>query len=330
MALGEGHPFADPERGKFFAGVEEMPDFPEDPGMAEGGAADHDPVHPVALESLAGPGGRVDVAVADDGDVHPGIGLDRPDEGPVRLALVHLAAGPAVDGEGGDAGVLQALGQLDDDLGTLVPAETGLDGHRLPDGFDDGPGDGDHLVGILHHAAAGAPAGDFRDRAAEVDVDEVGAVATRDFRGTVGHPGGIDHRLGDAAVDLDADGGFFRGGLHLGDGLDGVADQAVGGDEFGIDEAGTLLFAEDAERGVRDVLHRREQQWPVPYVKIPDFHSSDLQKYEKDGYLCGDNTEIFGYETDSSCFMCDGGGFSSGGRPGNGPDADGTELPGHP
>ena len=204
--------------------------------------------------------------------MHPGIVLDLPDEGPVRLALVHLAAGAAVDGQGLDADVLQALGQLHDDLGAVVPAQAGLDGDGLADGLDDGLGDGDHLVRLAHHAAAGAPAGDLADRAAEVDVDEVAAVTAHEFGGMVGHLRGPHHRVGVAAVDLDADGGLFVRVCILAYGLLGVSDQAFGRDELRIDHVGALLAAYSPEGSVGHVLHRRQQHRLVSQVYVPYLH----------------------------------------------------------
>ena len=88
----------------------------------------------------------------------------------------------------------------------------------------------------------------------------------------VRHLGGIHHGLGDVPVDLDAHGGLLLEGVHLGNGLGGIADESVGGNEFGIDHVGALLAAEHPERHVRHVLHRSEKHGAFPKVQIPYFH----------------------------------------------------------
>ena len=240
--------------------------------MAEARAAHHDPVHAVAVEHLLRALRGIDVAVADDGNVHPGIVLDFADEGPVGLALVHLAAGAAVDGEGLDAHVLQPFGEVHDDLGAVVPAQAGLHRDGCLDGFHDGFRDGDELVRLAHHAAAGAPARDLGHRAAPVDVDRVGPVPAGELRRAVGHPGRIDHRLGDVPVDLDRDGGLLLERAHLGDGLRGVADEPVRGDELGRDHRRPGLAAQDAEGRVRHVLHRRQHHGALAQVDVRYLH----------------------------------------------------------
>jgi hypothetical protein len=46
-----------------------MFDLIEDPGIADGSPADHDPVHAIAIAVLAGFFGGFDVAVTEDGDM---------------------------------------------------------------------------------------------------------------------------------------------------------------------------------------------------------------------------------------------------------------------
>ena len=86
-------------------------------------------------------------------------------------------------------------------------------------------------------------------------------MATRQFGGPVGHPGGVHHGLGDAPVDLDGNRRFRLERPHLRDGFGGVADQSVGGDEFGRDHGCTGLPAQDAEGRVRHVFHGRQDHW---------------------------------------------------------------------
>ena len=118
----------------------------------------------------------------------------------------------------------------------------------------------------------GAPAGDLRHRAAPVDVDRVGPVPAGELRRAVGHAGRIDHRLGDMPVDLDRDGGLLLERAHLGDGLRGVPDEPVRGDELGRDHRRPGLAAQDAEGRVRHVLHRRQHHGALAQVDVCNLH----------------------------------------------------------
>ena len=79
------------------------------------------------------------------------------------------------------------------------------------------------------------------------------------FLGVCGHARSVHHGLWDAAVDLHGHGGLFLQGMHLGDGLLDVPHQAVRAHELGGDHGGARLPAQDAETGVRDVLHGRQR-----------------------------------------------------------------------
>ena len=179
--------------------------------------------------------------------MHPRVPLDLPDECPVSLSLVHLAAGPTVDRECLDARVLKPLGQFHDNLAALVPAETGLDRDRLADSLDDPPGDHHHLVRILHHPGTRPPAGDLADRAAEVDVDQVTAVSADNLFRMVCHSGGLNHRVRIASVDLYPDRSLAVRGLELGVGLPGVPDQPLRRNEFRVGHVRSLLPAYSSE-----------------------------------------------------------------------------------
>ena len=71
-----------------FAGVKKMFDLVEDPGIADSGPADHDPVHAVTVPVLEGFFGRFDITVAEDGNTDAGIILYPGDQGPVGKTLI--------------------------------------------------------------------------------------------------------------------------------------------------------------------------------------------------------------------------------------------------
>ena len=132
----------------------------------------------------------------------------------------------------------------------MVPAHAHLEGDRDRDGAGgrfENAGGGDF---VAHQGAAGHLAdGDFLDRTAEIDVDDIGAAADGDAGG-LGHGGGVAARQLDrgwAAVHL----GHAQGGLVL-------AHHGPGGDHLGDDEAGAEFAGEAAERQVGDAGHRRQ------------------------------------------------------------------------
>ena len=126
---------------KLFARFQIVFHFLEYPRPSEAGAAYHDGVHTVALETLEGTLRGGDVAVTDDGDVYARILLHLADEGPVGFARVHLRAGTAMDGQGADAAILQLLGQGDDNFVFGIPAEAGFHGDGYLHRVDHGAGD---------------------------------------------------------------------------------------------------------------------------------------------------------------------------------------------
>ena len=77
-----------------------------------------------------------------------------------------------------------------------------------------------------------------------------------ELRGAVRHPGGLHHRFGYVAIDLDSHRRFILPRAHLRKGLVRIADQPVGRDEFGIYGGSPLLSAQNAEGCVGDVFHR--------------------------------------------------------------------------
>ena len=205
--------------------------------------------------------------------MHPRVPLDLPDECPVGLALVHLAARPTVDRECLDARVLKPLGQFHDDLAALVPAETGLDRDRLADGLDYPFRDHHHLVGVLHHSRASSTASDLAHRAAEIDVDHVASVSAHKFVRMVSHSRGLHHRVRVAAVDLDAYRSLRVGGLEFGVGLFSVPDQPFGRNELSVGHVRSLLPAYPSEGSVCHILHRSQKHGPYSKIYVAYCHN---------------------------------------------------------
>ena len=204
-----------------------MPYLPENPWMPERCPAYHYAVNSVSVKCFPSLFRRIDVPVADDWNMHPRIVLYLTYKSPVCLALVHLAPGPSVYGKCLNAGILKSFCQIHYDFRVLVPAETGLYGHRLLHGVHYHFRDHHHLVRLPHHPRAGSASCNLAHRTAEVDVNQIAAVAPGYFSGGFRHPGSLHHRIRIVSVDLDAYRGFLVRGLHLGDGLGGIPDEAV-------------------------------------------------------------------------------------------------------
>ena len=146
----------------------------EDPRTAKAGSANHDTIHAVAVKAFARTLGGGDVAIADDGDVHAWIVFHLANQGPVGLTGVHLRASAAMNGQRLDAAILQLLGQVNDNLMALIPAQAGLDRHRHFYRINHGTRDFEHQGDILQHTRSGTLASHALHGAAKVDVKHIG------------------------------------------------------------------------------------------------------------------------------------------------------------
>ena len=126
-----------------------------------------------------------------------------------------------MDRQCGNTGILQAFGQLHDNLAVIIPTQARLDRHGEFDRLDHAPRNLDHLVGLAHHPAPRAAPRNLIDRTTEIDVYQV-------WMGFFRPDGGFHQGIGQMTVDLDADRPFRIRYLHLGDGLGRITDQSVG------------------------------------------------------------------------------------------------------
>jgi hypothetical protein len=119
---------------------------------------------------------------------------------------------------------------------------------------DHGANDPVHLVEVPEASRAAVALHDLLDRAAEVDVDELGSVVLRDQPGRLGHGGGV------GTIDLNADGTLHL--LELGT-LKRGADPAPDGlrrEEFGDHDVGTHPPAHLAVWRLGDAGHGCEDE----------------------------------------------------------------------
>ena len=272
MPLGKCNPLFHRQQRKLLSGAKIVLYLAENPRMPEAGPAYHNSVNSVTLKCLRSLRTVANVPVTDNGNLHPRVCLHRANQAPVRASSVHLAASPSVYGQRTDADILKPFGKLHDNLRIFVPAEPGLDRNRLADSFNHGLGDSHHLVRLTHHARTCSSAGNLRNRTAEVDVYNVGAVPPGNLGGLVRHPRRVHHRLWNVPVNLDSDRSFFFQRPHLRYRLDRIPYKSVRGNKFSIDHICSLLAAQDAERHVRDILHRSKQNWPITQIQITYLH----------------------------------------------------------
>ena len=90
---------------------------------------------------------------------------------------------------------------------------------------------------------------DLFDRTPVVNVDDVWLNALGDFDGCA-------HYLNIVSKNLDADGFSASKMSSLGNTLSSVADECLGGDEFGIHEVRAVFFADCAKGRIADIFHR--------------------------------------------------------------------------
>ena len=101
--------------------------------------------------------------------------LDRANRGPVRTALVELAAGAPMHGDEAHARLLGAARQFRRVDRAIIPAEPHLERDRHRDRADRGFDQRQRVIEIAHQRRAGLAAGHVPRRTTHVDVDDVGA-----------------------------------------------------------------------------------------------------------------------------------------------------------
>src|SRR3954451_2522789 len=172
-------------------------DLLEDPGVAERPARQQDGGHAGLLVGLARLlRGRQAAGQEDRGGQRLG---ELTGQLVVRLPLVLLGGVARVEPDPGHARVLdQAAGDLEAAPVARHEPRAQLDGYRQPAPLYRRARDGDGLLRVLEKGGAGAGLHDLLDRAAHVDVDQVGA-------GLTGLLGGDLHHLRVVAEELDRD-----------------------------------------------------------------------------------------------------------------------------
>lgn len=226
----------------------------EDPGVLGRCPADQDAVATGLPQHLESVFGFLDVAVAEDGDRN---GLleagNRVPTGPGR-ASKHLPRGPGVQGHGVESFPFSDSSQLEVVLPGLVEPQAELDGqgdgHRPAAGRQDRAGE----LEISHQGAARAAFQDLVGRTAHVDVAGVGAQS-------LDLPGGLGHRRGVRAVDLDRNRPLLFGEVHQLERPAHSSYQSFRGNELHRHQAHAADAADNqAEIPIRHPRHRGEDE----------------------------------------------------------------------
>ena len=252
------------------SGLKIVLDLLKDPRPTKAAASYHDSIHSVSVKTLLGTLRCSDIAVAYDRDLHPGILLDLTYKRPVCLPGVHLCTGTAVYGQGLDSAILQLLGQFDNYLALIIPSQTGLDCNGNLYRIHHRTGNLQHLGYVLQHTGAAALACHLLDRTAKVQVQYIRP-------GSLNHLGGTYHSLRILTVNLDShrallitDGQFLHGTVNL-------TYQGIARHKLGIDHIGPEPLAEQAESGIRNILHRGQKHRLLSKIYISYLHPDKLE-----------------------------------------------------
>ena len=184
----------------------------------------------------------------------PKTGMRRPlgdagNQPPIRLAGIRLSGRAAVDGDRRGSCVLDHPGEQRGVNRFVIPAGPHFDSHRNSDGLGHRANDARRVLGLAHQAAPGIVFGNLRDRAAHVDVHDVGAHALDDLRG-VGHLDRV------AAKNLNGYWPLFLGVLGVLERAIDATHEAFGTHHFRHDEAAPAApFDQPAECRIRHAGH---------------------------------------------------------------------------
>ncbi len=176
-----------------------------------------------------------------------------------------------MNGERGDAAILQLLGKVHDVLAGVVPAQARLHRDGDIDGTHHGTRDVEQQRDVAQHACAGTLACHLFHRAAKVDVDDLGGSLLRDARR-------LDHGVHVATIDLDGSRTLTRIDVQLAHRAADAPHQRLGAHKLGVDHVGTLLAAYQAKRRIGDVLHGSEHHRTSAQVDVSYFHAAKLRK----------------------------------------------------
>src|SRR5580704_622405 len=218
----------------------------ENPGIGGGGSADHYGVAAGFADHALGVLGRVDVPIADDGNLHRL--FYRGNDSPVGGTGVPLQPRARVHRDAFNTNAFRHFGDLDGDDGVLVPSGAKLDSERNFDGGANGFENFSEERKIAQQAGA-ATLNDFLGGTAEIDVH--GVIAE-----VFDHACGFGHDVWIRAEELRGDGVLIFLEIEIAQCFGGAAGDAFGAGELRHEQAATAETANDAaEKRVRHASH---------------------------------------------------------------------------
>ena len=210
------------------------------------------------------------IAIAEHGDGHRLLHL--PDDTPVRLAGVKLIPGAGVDGDSLRPVVLTDFGDFHGVDAVRIPAGADFRRHRQAGSIRRRPHDFPQQGRFPHQGAALPRSGDFRGRAAEIQVNElkprlrklrrrsrhVFRFPTEQLQAAVPFPGQSLKQLQGVSI--------FAPGI----------DPALGGEHFAYCPAGPHFMAQKPHHRVADPRHGRKSR---AAAYLLEFHTSRVRTW---------------------------------------------------
>ena len=235
----------------------------QQPGVALGAARDHHGARARRVEHFLGARAVGDVAGGHHGDVDEVDEFGR--QGVVGPAGVHLLCRAGVERDRLGTRVDQLWAEHEAVARAVAHAGPQLDRHGDGDGLGDRARDGDRHVVVVERRGARAGLRDLAHRAAEVDVDDVGA-------GGLAHARGLGDRGRIRSEDLHREGMLVAGDAQVAERARVAVREAAGRDHLRAHEARAEAASLPPEGLHGDSRHRREHD------ARGNLHLADLER----------------------------------------------------
>jgi len=222
-------------------------DVAEDPRISQRPTSDHDGVHARLRAHVQGILCAADSAVAEYWNTH--CFLDRGQQAEIHRSFVLLGTCASVNGDCAAASRLDRLADLHRVDLPVGPTCTDLRGDRQGNCIGDRANQPLYELRVAHQRSPLAPRNDAGYRATHVEVDQVAS-------NILLYPaGGLCELIYVGSIELDPYWTLPGVSLDQANGSMDAAQQAIGGDEFGVHESAALLFAQQAEAQVSETRH---------------------------------------------------------------------------
>ena len=158
---------------KNLASVKIVSNLAENPRATICRTTNHYRIHAIAVKHLLSLYSRVNISIADNGNMDSRVVLNLANKSPVRLARIHLAASTTMNCKSRNTNILQSVSNLLNILTLIVPPKARLYCYWLTDSVYNLARHLNHKWHIAHHTATCTPTRDFLHRAAEVYINHI-------------------------------------------------------------------------------------------------------------------------------------------------------------